>query len=94
MHSKHLLIWRKAALALVIGLSLPLPSLAAPLTEGEAVRVGLARPEFDELTRSRMAEADADVVAAGTWANPALELSRDKTGTSRESGVVAHSCRK
>ena len=85
MHSKHLLIWRKAALALVIGLSLPLPCLAAPLTEGEAVRVGLARPEFDELTRSRMAEADADVVAAGTWANPSLELSRDKTGTSRES---------
>ncbi len=88
MHSKYILIWRKVALALVIGQSmslLPLPSLAAPLTEGEAVRLGLARPEFDELTRSRMAEADADVVAAGTWANPSLELSRDKTGASRES---------
>jgi cobalt-zinc-cadmium efflux system outer membrane protein len=60
-------------------------SLAAPLTETEAVRIGLARPELADLTRARIAEADADMVAAGTWANPSLEFSRDKTGVSRES---------
>jgi cobalt-zinc-cadmium efflux system outer membrane protein len=64
---------------------LPLASLAAPLTENDAVRLGLARPELADLARARIAEADADVVAAGTWANPSLEFSRDKTGASRES---------
>jgi len=69
---------------MAIGLLSPLTSLAAPLTEGEALRRALARPELAELARARVAEADADVVAASTWANPALEFSRDKTGASRE----------
>lgn len=77
--------WRTTVLAMAIGLLSPLASLAAPLAENDAVRLGLARPELADLARARIAEADADVVAAGTWANPALEISRDKTGATRES---------
>jgi len=85
MYSKYPFPWRKAAMALVAGLSLPLASLAAPLTEGEAVRLVASRPELADLAQARIAEADAEVVAAGTWANPSLELARDKTGINRES---------
>lgn len=85
MYSKYPFPWRKAAMALAMGLSLPLSSLAAPLTEGEAVRRVVAHPELADLAQARIAEADADVVAAAMWSNPTLELARDKTGVSRES---------
>ena len=77
--------WRTTVLAMAIGLLSPLASLAAPLAENDAVRLGLARPELADLARARIAEADAELVAASTWANPSLEFSRDKTGASRES---------
>lgn len=85
MFTLHPCFCRTTVLAMAIGLLSPMASLAAPLTETEAVRIGLARPELTDLARARIAEADADVVAAGTWANPSLEFSRDKTGASRES---------
>jgi cobalt-zinc-cadmium efflux system outer membrane protein len=85
MFTLHPSFWRAAVVAMAIGLLSPLASLAAPLTESDAVRLGLSRPELADLTQARIAEADADVVAAGTWANPSLEFSRDKTGASRES---------
>lgn len=61
--------------------------LASPvwaLNEAEALRLGLARPEFAELQRAHVDAAEADVLEAGTWPNPTLEFGRDKTGTSRE----------
>lgn len=85
MFTLHPSFWRATVLAMAIGLLSPLASLAAPLTESDAVRLSLSRPELADLTQARIAEADADVVAAGTWANPSLEFSRDKTGASRES---------
>lgn len=85
MFTLHPSFWRTSALAMAIGLLSPLTSLAAPLTENEALRRALTRPELAELARARIAEADAEVIAANTWANPSLELSRDKTGASRES---------
>lgn len=54
------------------------------LTEAEALRLGLARPEFAELQRAHVEEAEADVLAAGTWSNPTLELSQEKVGGARE----------
>ncbi len=85
MFTLHPSSWRATALAMAVGLLSPLASLAAPLTEIEAVRLGLSRPEIADLARARITEADAEVVAAGTWANPSLEFSRDKTGVTRES---------
>lgn len=77
--------WRAAVTAMATGLLTPVVSLAAPLTESDAVRLALSRPELTDLTQARIAEADADVVSSGTWANPSLEFTRDKTGVSRES---------
>ncbi|MDP2195034.1 MAG: TolC family protein [Rhodocyclaceae bacterium] len=54
------------------------------ITEAEALRLGLSRPEFSDLLQARVGEAEADALAAGTWANPTLELTRDKTGVTRE----------
>ncbi len=85
MFTLHPSFWRAPVLAMAVGLLSPMASLATPLTESDAVRLGLSRPELADLTQARIAEADADVVAAGTWANPSLEFSRDKTGASRES---------
>lgn len=57
---------------------------AAPLAEAEVLQFGLARPELDELARARLGDAEADVVEAGRWANPVLELARDTSGTGTE----------
>lgn len=54
------------------------------LNETEALRLGLARPEFSDWLRGRAGEAEADALAASLQANPTLELARDKTGTRRE----------
>ncbi len=54
------------------------PALAGPaLTEGESLRIGLARPELSELGRGRVDAAAADALETGLWANPVLEYSRD-----------------
>ncbi|MDP1653185.1 MAG: TolC family protein [Rhodocyclaceae bacterium] len=69
------------ALALAL---LASPAWSGGLTEAEALRLGLSRPEFSDLLDARVGEAEADALVAGTWANPTLELARDKTGATRE----------
>ncbi|MHB1429831.1 MAG: TolC family protein [Rhodocyclaceae bacterium] len=64
--------------------ALPFAAGAQTLTEAETLRLGLARPEFAELQRAHVAEAEADVLEAGTWTNPTLEFSRDRLGSERE----------
>jgi autotransporter translocation and assembly factor TamB len=75
---------RLAAMALTLGLGAGSVVAGAGLNEAEALRLGLSRPEFSDLLQARVGEAEADAVAAGIWANPTLELSRDKTGATRE----------
>jgi cobalt-zinc-cadmium efflux system outer membrane protein len=71
--------------ALVLGLCAGSAVAGTVLNEAEALRLGLSRPEFSDLLQARVGEAEADALAAGIWANPTLELSRDKTGVTRES---------
>lgn len=68
-----------AAIAVTVSIFCP-PALAGqPLTEGESLRIGLARTELGDLARRRVGEAEADALEAGLWANPTLEYSRDKS---------------
>ncbi|MDO8263675.1 MAG: TolC family protein [Gallionella sp.] len=68
-----------AAFAAVLS-TLSHPVLAGqPLTEGESLRIGLARTEVTDLARGHIGEAEADALEAGLWANPALEYSRDNS---------------
>ncbi|MDO8958610.1 MAG: TolC family protein, partial [Rhodocyclaceae bacterium] len=69
---------------MVFGLCTGSVLAGASITEAEALRLGLSRPEFSDLLQARVGEAEADALAAGIWANPTLELSRDKTGVTRE----------
>lgn len=71
--------------ALVLSLCAGSALAGTGITEAEALRLGLSRPEFSDLLQARVGEAEADALAAGTWANPTLELTRDKTGITRES---------
>ena len=60
-------------------LALPLAVWAqAPLTEAEAVRLGLARADFADLARGATQAAEADVLAAGRLPNPTLSYSRER----------------
>lgn len=60
-------------------LALPLVAWAnAPLTEAEAVRLGLARADLAELERGAILAAEADVRAAGLYPNPTLNYSRER----------------
>jgi len=70
--------------ALLLGLCAGSALAGTGITEAEALRLGLSRPEFSDLLQARVGEAEADALAAGTWANPTLELARDKTGVTRE----------
>lgn len=66
-------------------LALPLAVWAqTPLTEAEAVRLGLARADFADLERGAVQAAEADVLAAGLLPNPTLSYSRDRVGDSPE----------
>lgn len=68
-----------AAIAAVMSAFNP-PALAGqPLTEGESLRIGLARSEMADLARGHIGEAEADALEAGLWANPTLEYSRDQS---------------
>jgi cobalt-zinc-cadmium efflux system outer membrane protein len=59
-------------------LVLPLAVFAeSPLTEAEAVRLGLARADFADLERGAVQAAEADVLATGLFPNPTLSYSRD-----------------
>ena len=52
-------------------------SAQSPLTEAEAVRLGLARADFADLERGALQAAEADVLAAGLFPNPTLNYNRD-----------------
>lgn len=71
-------------LLLLLLCALPFAASAQPLTEAATLRLGLARPEFAQLQRAHVEEAEADVLAAGTLTNPTLEFARDKLGGERE----------
>ncbi len=75
MHTHRFII----TLALALG-----AGATQALTEAEALRLGLARPEFAELQRAHVEAAEADVLEAGAWANPTLEFGRDRLGSERE----------
>ncbi|MDO9387866.1 MAG: TolC family protein [Thiobacillus sp.] len=65
--------------------ALPLAVWAqTPLTEAEAVRLGLTRADFADLERGAVQAAEADVLAAGLFPNPTLSYSRDRVGDSPE----------
>lgn len=64
-------------------LALPLAVWAqAPLTEAEAVRLGLARTDLADLEQGAVLVAEADVLAAGQIPNPTLSYSQDSLGGS------------
>lgn len=59
--------------------ALPLAAWAqAPLTEAEAVRLGLARVDLADLERATVSAAEADVRAAGLYPNPTLRYARER----------------
>lgn len=64
----------------VLLLALPLAAWAQPpvLTEAEAVRRGLARPDLADLALGRVESAKADALAAGLPPNPTIGYSRDR----------------
>lgn len=63
----------------LILLALPLAARAqAPLTEAEAVRLGLTRADFSDLARGAVQAAEADVTAARLYPNPTLDYSRER----------------
>ncbi len=55
------------------------------LTERESVRLGLARPDIEEVIEAAKAAARSEAVGAGQWANPVLEFQRETvpTGSTR-----------
>jgi cobalt-zinc-cadmium efflux system outer membrane protein len=66
-------------------LALPLAAWAqSPLTEAEALRLGLARADFADLGRGAVQAAEADVLAAGLYPNPVLSYSRERVGDAPE----------
>lgn len=67
-------------------LALPLAVWAqTPLTEAEAVRLGLARADLADLERGAVQAAEAEVLAAGLFPNPTLSYSRDRVDGSPDS---------
>lgn len=65
----------------LIGLTAALVSCAATaqtaLTEQESIRLGLARPDIEEVIAAAQAGARSELDAAGRWANPVLEVQRE-----------------
>ena len=49
----------------------------ATLTEQESVRIGLARPDIEEVLAATQAVARSEADAAGRWANPVLDVQRE-----------------
>jgi outer membrane protein, heavy metal efflux system len=70
----------------LLSVFLPILPLAAwaqtPLTEAEAVRLGLARGDLSDLDQADVRMAEADALAAGQIPNPTLSYSRDRVGGS------------
>ncbi len=67
----------------VFMLVLPLAAWAqVPLSEAEAVRLGLARTDLADLEQGVVRAAEADVLAAGQIPNPTLSYNRERLGGS------------
>ena len=49
------------------------------LTEQDSVRIGMARPDLEEMLSASQAEARGEFDAAGRWPNPVLEVQREST---------------
>jgi cobalt-zinc-cadmium efflux system outer membrane protein len=47
------------------------------LTEQESIRLGLARPDIEEVLAATQAVARSDAAGVGLWANPVLEFQRE-----------------
>jgi cobalt-zinc-cadmium efflux system outer membrane protein len=62
----------------VVGLLAPL-SAGAQLTEEEAVRRVLARPEVHDLVEGEVDAASGEALRAGLWPNPVLSYAREQT---------------
>ena len=64
-----------------------------PLTEAEALRLGLGRQEIADVARGRVGLAEADATEAGLIPNPTLDYKRDRTSgssTKTEQTVQLH----
>jgi cobalt-zinc-cadmium efflux system outer membrane protein len=65
--------------------TVPLAAWAqAPLTEAEAIRLGLARSDLSDLDQADVRMAEAAVLAAGQIPNPTLSYNRDRVGGSTD----------
>lgn len=70
----------------LILLALPLAARAqAPLTEAEAVRLGLARADVGDVARGAVQAAEADITAARLFPNPTLAYNRERIGGTPDS---------
>lgn len=67
----------RCTFVLLVFLSVPTTLPAAGLTEAEAVRRGLERPDIAQLLMARREAAAGRADAAGRWANPELEYSSE-----------------
>lgn len=77
---RHLLFMVSLALPLAAWAQTCFPLAAPlyrPLTESDAVRLGLARSDVSMLERGTVEVAEADALAAGLPSNPTLAYSRD-----------------
>ena len=71
-----------AALAgLALAGSLHREANADTLTEAEAVRRALARPQLVDVLAGSVGAAEAEAVEAGLWPNPSLDYERERTGS-------------
>lgn len=70
----------RSAFLLAFMLALPPAAWAQtpPLTEAEALRLGLSRAELSDLDRGTLGLAEADAEAAGLMPNPVLGYSRER----------------
>ncbi len=71
--------------ALLLALPLAAWAQTTPLTEAEAVRRGLVRPDLADLEVGRVESAKADATAAGMPPNPTLGYTRDRKGGTPDS---------
>ncbi|HET9700963.1 MAG TPA: TolC family protein [Burkholderiales bacterium] len=68
---------RRLLFAVLLCLPLAAWAQATALTEAEALRRGLSRPDLADLERASVVAAEADALAAGLFPNPTLGYTRD-----------------
>lgn len=95
---RHLLFMVSLALPLAAWAQTDTPQAAPryhPLTEADAVRLGLARSDLSALERGAVEAAEADALAAGLPPNPTLGYSRESArrgaGATEQTWQIAQS---